>query len=64
MLARPWFFVLAGLLVPGYVIWNRKWRGVGWVALNLSLWHALATAVMNGGGILVFGDRWLDVVHV
>src|SRR4051794_29487850 len=24
-----WFFLLAGIVVPGYVIWTRKWRGVG-----------------------------------
>src|SRR5688572_16537218 len=29
MLARPWFFLLAIVVVPGYVVWSRRWRGLG-----------------------------------
>lgn len=64
VLARPWFFLLAVVVVPGYVIWSRRWRGVGWVALHTALWYALATAVMHGGGVLVFGNEWLRALGV
>lgn len=59
LLARPWFFLLAGLVVPGYVIWSRGWRGVGWVVLNAFVWYASAFIVMQAGGYLVYGDDWL-----
>lgn len=59
LLTRPWFFLLAGLLVPGYVIWSRRWNGLGWLALNGVLWYAVATLVMHVGGWFVFGDEWL-----
>jgi hypothetical protein len=59
LLTRPWFFLVAGLLVPGYVIWSRRWNGLGWLALNGVLWYAVATVVMHVGGWLVFGDEWL-----
>jgi hypothetical protein len=58
MLARPWFFLLAALLIPGYVIWSRGWRGVGWVLLHGIGWYALATIVMNVGGMVIFGEGW------
>ena len=58
MLARPWFFLLAGLVVPGYVIWSRGWLGLGYVVLHSVLWYALATVVMHAGGWIVFGDDW------
>lgn len=32
--AQPWFVLLAGVVVPGYVIYSRKLRGLGWVALH------------------------------
>ncbi len=59
LLSRPWFFLGAGLLVPGYVVWTRRWKGLGWLALNGALWYAVATLVMHVGGWLVFGDEWL-----
>lgn len=62
VLSRTWFFLLAVLLVPGYVIWSRRWRGVGWVALHGILWYAFATMVMHGGGVMVFGDEWLQAL--
>ena len=53
---RLWFFLLAGIVVPGYVIWSRGWRGLGWVALNCIGWFAVATlasivcaALLNAG---------------
>jgi hypothetical protein len=45
LLARPWFFVFAGLLVPGYVIWSRGWRGAVWVAVSVVGWVGVAIVV-------------------
>jgi hypothetical protein len=59
VLARPWFFLLAGVVVPGYVIWSRRWRGVGWVVLHAALWFVLATVAMHAGGMFVYGYEWL-----
>jgi len=58
ILARPWFFLLAGFVVPGYVIWSRGWRGAGWVILHAGGWYGLATVIMHAGGTVVFGDEW------
>lgn len=59
LLSQPWFFIGAGILVPGYVIWSRRWHGVGWLVLNTILWCAVATVVMHVGGVIVFGREWL-----
>jgi hypothetical protein len=59
LLARQWFFLLAGLLVPVYVIWSRGWHGVGWLVLHAVLWFVVATVVMFVGGVIVFGNEWL-----
>jgi hypothetical protein len=64
VLARPWFFLLAGLVVPGYVLWSRGWRGVGLVALHAALWYALATVAMHVGGVAVYGEEWLRAFGV
>jgi hypothetical protein len=44
--ARWLFFVLAGVVVPAYIIWSRGWRGLWWVAVNLVAWVALATSTV------------------
>jgi hypothetical protein len=59
MSVQPWFFLLAGVVVPGYVVWSRGWRGVGWMILHACAWLLLATIAMNIGGMIVFGDEWL-----
>ena len=53
-----WFLVLAGLVVPGYVIVTRGWKGAGWVVLHAVAWYALATLTMHITGYLYFGDEW------
>ncbi len=53
-----WFFVLAGLVVPGYVIMTRGWRGAGWVVLHAVAWYGIATLTMHVTGYLYFGDAW------
>lgn len=58
MLSRPWFFLAAGFLVPGYVLWSRRWAGLGWLVLHSIVWCLIATIVMHAGGLLVFGRAW------
>ena len=52
LLSQHWFFLAAGLLVPGYVIWSRGWRGVGYVALHGVLGYLLATVCMDAVALL------------
>lgn len=62
LLARQWFLLGAGVFVPGYVIWTRRWYGVGWLALHTILWFTITVGVMHIGGLLVFGEQWLHVL--
>lgn len=57
--SRVWFFVFAGIVVPGYVVYSRGWRGAGWVALHGALWYAVANVVMYGGWLLIHGEAGL-----
>jgi hypothetical protein len=57
ILARQWFFVGAPVLVPAYVIWSRRWRGLGLVVLHVICWYGLATAAMYVGWALAFGSE-------
>jgi hypothetical protein len=61
-LSQSWFFLFAAVAVPGYVVWSRGLRGVGWVLLHFVCWYALSMAVMLGGGLIVFGGAWLRAV--
>jgi hypothetical protein len=61
-LSKPWFLLLAFFVVPGYVIWSRRWRGVGWVALHAFCWTLLGSAVMMVGGIALFGPEWFRAI--
>jgi hypothetical protein len=56
LLSRPWFFIFAWLLVPGYVVMSRGWRGVGWIVIHAIGWFALTTAVWLVLNI-AFGDQ-------
>jgi hypothetical protein len=38
LFAQPWFVLLALILVPAYVVWSRRWRGVAYLALHAALW--------------------------
>lgn len=64
LLARQWFLLGAGIFVPGYVIWTRRWYGVGWLALHTILWLMITMVVMHVGGLLVFGKAWLRALGV
>jgi len=37
-----WFYVFAPLVVPGYVILTRGWRGLGWVLFHALGWFVIA----------------------
>jgi len=52
---RVWFVLLAGIVVPGYFIWTRGWRGVLWVALFSAAWYAACVASMVVGKMLAYG---------
>jgi hypothetical protein len=55
LLSRHWFVLFALLLVPGYVVWSRGWRGVGWMALHSASWYGLCTATMYAAWTVVYG---------
>jgi hypothetical protein len=57
-LSKAWFFLLAIPVVPGYVIWSRGWRGLGWVSLHAFCWLLLGLVTRFIGGTIVFGDEW------
>lgn len=61
-LSRPWYYLMGILLVPGYVLWTRRWRGLGWLALHSVAWFLLATIAMHAGGTAVFGHAWWEAM--
>lgn len=63
--AKPWVFFLAGIVVPGYVVWSRGWRGLGWLVVHAFLWVALAAIAMHMGGMFVYGEEeWLRALGI
>jgi hypothetical protein len=46
LLSRDWFFILAGFIVPGYVIWSRRWRGLFYLLLCTVSWYGLVALIM------------------
>lgn len=62
MFVRPWFLLLAGVVVPGYVIRSRGWRGLGWIILHVFLWYTLATVSLLIGGLIIYGEAWLHAL--
>ena len=59
MLSHHWFVLKAELLVPGYILWSRGWRGAGWMILHSLLWYALAMVALLAGGVAMYGADWL-----
>lgn len=55
LLARFWFFVLAGIVVPGYIIWSRGWPGVGKLFVHSIAWYALCVAAMFAARTVLYG---------
>ncbi len=56
--ARSWFFLLAVIVVPGYFIVSRGWRGIAWVAINSVAWFLLTAMTSIIGGLIAFGSEW------
>src|SRR5687768_14932628 len=54
-LSRIWFFIFAGVLVPGYFVWSRGWRGAGYVLLHAVAWYALCLIAMFIGRMFAYG---------
>ena len=51
---RLWFFAFATLVVPGYVVVTRGWKGLGWVLVHAAAWMTVFAAAMVFTGILLF----------
>lgn len=58
LFARQWFLLLAVLLVPGYVIWSRRWAGLGWVVVHTVLWYVLVGVSLYVAALLIHGQNW------
>ncbi|REK18216.1 MAG: hypothetical protein DWQ37_04835 [Planctomycetota bacterium] len=58
---RIWFYVFATIVVPGYVIGTRGWKGLGWVLLHALCWYALYAIVFQVTGTLAFGASWWGI---
>lgn len=56
MSSQAWFVLFAGVVVPGYVIWSRGWRGLGWVILHSILWCALTVISYVLAGLMIYGN--------
>jgi hypothetical protein len=59
LFVRSWFVIFGAFLVPLYVVWTRRWPGVGWLTVHAALWYLLCTLVMNAGGLLIYRQDWL-----
>ena len=59
MLSQGWVYIFAIVVAPAYLVWSRKWRGVGWLLLNFVAWYAVAVASFLIAGRIMFGAAWL-----
>jgi hypothetical protein len=59
---KIWFYVLALIVVPGYVIVTRGWKGLGWVVLHVVGWVVVTTLAMHVAGFSYFGDAWWEAI--
>jgi hypothetical protein len=50
--------LLSWLVVPGYVVVTRGWKGLGWVVFHVIAWIVITTLAMHVTGYLYFGDVW------
>src|SRR5262249_25156951 len=53
-----WFFILSPIVVPGYVIVTRGWKGVILVLFHTVAGCTTAILAMPLAGWLYFGDDW------
>jgi len=49
LLSQSWACLFAAIVVPVYLVWSRRWLGVGWVALNGVLWCVVFAASLIVG---------------
>jgi len=61
---KLWYVVFAGLVVPGYVILTRGWRGLGWVVFHAATWMTIAAIALQITGFIYFGHAWWRVQGV
>lgn len=59
MLSESWVFIMAVFVAPVYLVWSRKWRGVGLLALHFFAWLAVAATAGLIAGRIIYGARWL-----
>jgi hypothetical protein len=59
-----WFYGFAPIVVPGYILGTRGWRGLAWMLLHVVAWFALATVVMNMVGYAYWGNAWWQPFQV
>ena len=52
---RIWFYVLAPVVVPGYILGTRGWRGLGYVVFHCLAWFALMISVMMLASLVYYG---------
>jgi len=60
-LAQPWF-ILFGFAVPLYVVWSRRWRGLGWVILHGAGWCVVSMMSAMAFGSLIYGQQWFSAL--
>jgi hypothetical protein len=52
--SQSWFLVFAWFLVPGYVVWSRGWRGIGWVLLHAVCWSLVLIMTTFAFGTIAY----------
>jgi hypothetical protein len=53
-----WYYLFAPIVVPGYLLGTRGWKGLAWIAFHVVAWAVVATAAMQGIGLIYWGDAW------
>ena len=55
LLARAWFFIAAGIAVPGYILWTRGWAGLVKLVLHSIAWYSLCLVALLIARIVLLG---------
>ena len=55
LLARFWFFILAGIVVPGYIVWSRGWWGAIKLIVHAVAWYGICLAAMFAMRTVLYG---------
>lgn len=62
LLARPWFVLGYFVVVPGYIIWSRGWRGLFWLVVHAVSGVVVTNLAMHAFGLAVYGEQWLIAI--